>query len=254
MHLCFNCLNTSYDVRSCNSTYNCSSNLHQNVLYVDKSAHSSSQVRNNDPNSVNNSHLADQSLLLITCTSTSCLVGVENESTGVLLFTALVGICDSQGNFPTIRCLSDSESMTSFITQKADNKLSLPTNNFAVEIQGMNQMKLCFSKGKVTLSFRSPNQKGPILYTDAIILPKICDSLPQYKYSTDSWSHLINIILADHTFNSPGSIDVLLGADIFPKILLNVRISGNEGEPYALNTIFGYVLMEKIDVSTPSIS
>ncbi|XP_060518951.1 uncharacterized protein LOC132697424 [Cylas formicarius] len=45
----------------------------------------------------------------------------------------------------------------------------------------------------------------------------------------------------------PGPIDLLLGADVFSKILLDGRIPGSKDQPDAINTIFGYVLMGKIN-------
>jgi len=52
--------------------------------------------------------------------------------------------------------------------------------------------------------------------------------------------------LADPTFNTPGPIDILLGADIAPAIFTGTRIEGQSSQPTAFNTIFGWVLMSPV--------
>ena len=48
--------------------------------------------------------------------------------------------------------------------------------------------------------------------------------------------------LADPDFETPGSIDLLLGADIFGRAMLNGRRHGPSGSPSAFKTHFGWVL------------
>lgn len=50
-------------------------------------------------------------------------------------------------------------------------------------------------------------------------------------------------MLADPSYKTPGPIDVLLGADLLPLILLDGTRKGQVGEPFAMNTVFGWVLM-----------
>ncbi|KAG5880506.1 hypothetical protein JTB14_010098 [Gonioctena quinquepunctata] len=115
-------------------------------------------------------------------------------------------------------------------------------------------MKTSFSNGKVTLSIKPIEKELPVLCTDVIILSKICDNSPISQINSESWSHITNLHLADRNFDRPGNIDLLLGADVFSKILLNGEISGNSNDPDALTTEFGYIVMGKIDISTPSVS
>ncbi|KAJ8949758.1 hypothetical protein NQ318_005081, partial [Aromia moschata] len=84
----------------------------------------------------------------------------------------------------------------------------------------------------------------------AIILPKICNDLPAFRFSLENYPYLKNLQFADPTFNIPGAIDILLGADIFPNIFQPGRILGNTNEPIALNTVFGYVLMGKMSANS----
>ncbi|CAH0730269.1 unnamed protein product, partial [Brenthis ino] len=60
-------------------------------------------------------------------------------------------------------------------------------------------------------------------------------------------SHLNNIPLADLSWNIPGEIDIVLGAQLFPYIYLGDRIESGNRSPPAILTSFGYVLMGDIE-------
>ena len=54
--------------------------------------------------------------------------------------------------------------------------------------------------------------------------------------------HLLNLTLADPSFGIPGSISLLLGADIYSGAMLNCSRHGTIGFPSAFKTHFGRVL------------
>jgi hypothetical protein len=62
-----------------------------------------------------------------------------------------------------------------------------------------------------------------------------------------SWNHLNGLQLADPDFGCPGSIDVLLGVDVFVGTVLQGRRAGPPGSPAALETEFGWVLAGSAD-------
>ncbi|KAJ8979854.1 hypothetical protein NQ317_006319, partial [Molorchus minor] len=70
----------------------------------------------------------------------------------------------------------------------------------------------------------------------------------QHSYVKQSdFPHISNLKLADGTFNKPGPVDILLGADVFSLILQNGRIAGSTpDEPIAINTVFGWIVMDEI--------
>lgn len=74
---------------------------------------------------------------------------------------------------------------------------------------------------------------------DTVDLPRFCASQISPKLS-----HIMTLKLAH--FDSSGSIDLLLYAEIFPQILLDGQFKGCNAAPVAINTVFGYVLMAKI--------
>jgi len=58
--------------------------------------------------------------------------------------------------------------------------------------------------------------------------------------------HLNNLDLADPTFNIPGPIDSLLGADVAHALLTGTLIAGQHLEQTAFGIIFGWVLMGSV--------
>ncbi|XP_026331312.1 uncharacterized protein LOC113238692, partial [Hyposmocoma kahamanoa] len=65
------------------------------------------------------------------------------------------------------------------------------------------------------------------------------------KVSVPEWSDIGNLPLADPTYTTPGKIDILLGAEVYGKILLDGIFKQSEGSLIAQNTIFGWILSGK---------
>ncbi|KAH8274339.1 hypothetical protein KR026_000357, partial [Drosophila bipectinata] len=83
---------------------------------------------------------------------------------------------------------------------------------------------------------------GLQLETAAYVLPQLAGNLPSYPISRDRLKGLPNITLADPNFFESSLVDVLLGADILPSILLGNSKSNICGSLLGQETIFGWVL------------
>ena len=56
---------------------------------------------------------------------------------------------------------------------------------------------------------------------EGVVLSKITASLPAFQVTFNShWKHLTGLCLADGDFDVSGPVDVLLGADVFSRIIL----------------------------------
>ena len=77
---------------------------------------------------------------------------------------------------------------------------------------------------------------------EALILPNITRSLPEQNFDSRRWTHLNNLMWADPNYNQPNKIDILLGADYYPNILMNEVIKGRQGEPIAQQTELGWII------------
>ncbi|XP_022835967.1 uncharacterized protein LOC111363382 [Spodoptera litura] len=86
---------------------------------------------------------------------------------------------------------------------------------------------------------------GPLLYTfqtDALVMSKLINNLPNSNIDTKNWTHLHNIKLADPDFNVSGPIDLLLGADIYSNIIIDGVLKQNNYSPVAQQTKLGWIL------------
>lgn len=77
------------------------------------------------------------------------------------------------------------------------------------------------------------------LQIDALVVSQICAQMPVISLNISKWNHLSNITLADSTFNVPGKIDLLLGAEVFPLILEGSRRVGGRDYPVAIKSSLG---------------
>lgn len=264
LHLCFNCLSSAHDLKSCRSNFacrRCSSKMHHTLLHPERNniTHVSSSQH-----TANSSHSGTQNLYKDEPRSVPLQNTVENsdpkfvgqglitDSRQVLLATARIDIADHRGYYHTFRCMLDSGSMTSFITEKAANKLKLPKSAYVVDIKGLDSMSSTIDSARISFNCKPFQKTAPLLHVDAIVVQKICDKLPCSVISTTNWTHINNLCLADPNFSKPGNIDILLGGDIFGKVLLNGIISSNDDcIPDAINTVFGYVILGKTLNSAP---
>jgi len=87
------------------------------------------------------------------------------------------------------------------------------------------------------------SQAGKVHPVEALVLPKITSNTPAYPVSIQGkWKHLSGLSLADPEYGTPGAIDLLLGADVFSRVVLHGRRFSPAGAPSAFKTQFGWVL------------
>ncbi|XP_045477890.1 uncharacterized protein LOC123683037 [Harmonia axyridis] len=171
----------------------------------------------------------------------------------VLLATAQVDIQDAWGNFRKVRVLLDAGSQINIISQSCVNKLGLQISKTALSITGIGESSSTAS-GSTVCSIRPTGQINPSFTFDAIVLPKICTQMPTSLVQFSNWKCISNKKLADPEFSTPHSVDILLGADIFPLVLKDGRIKGNGSEPTVLETVFGWVFMGQIQSPSRSMN
>ncbi|XP_057327419.1 uncharacterized protein LOC130668915 [Microplitis mediator] len=77
----------------------------------------------------------------------------------------------------------------------------------------------------------------------AHVLPSLTVELPPVVITSQSWHHIADLELADPGHLSPGRIDILIGADSYGRIIKPGVITGNSGQPIAIQTIFGWAVL-----------
>ncbi|KAL4702074.1 hypothetical protein ACJJTC_016046 [Scirpophaga incertulas] len=187
--------------------------------------------------------------------STSLQVKVDVPTTTVLLGTARVRVYDSRGKQHLVRCLIDSGSQNHFVTLSCCKRLSLNVNSdvFPVTVNGFGGSSND-TKGLTRFTFYSRFDNGVSYNIEPLVVENVTSCLPTATVDISSLSYLTSVPLADDTFNIPSSIDVVLGAQLFSKLLLTGRIHGPSGSPDAVQTTLGFLLLGEAPRLTSTVS
>lgn len=182
-----------------------------------------------------------------TCQTQSVTQGSE-----VILSTAKVHAMTNEGYPLIIRCILDSASQNHLITTACCKKLKLnikmlmhstirTVGSLATNVQGYVSLK-------IKSRFSDDTYNLQLLVVDTIT-----ERLPMALVNTSKMRHLSGLPLADDTWYIPGEIEIILGAQLFPHLLLGGRVSPVSEDstsaipaPPALETTLGYVIMGRL--------
>lgn len=221
LKLCFNCLK-AHKIKNCLSKFTCikCKRRHHSLLHI-----------NDKP--------------LVTAKSSEVLMS-SSYCDVALLGTASADCKTSTGAYTTIRMLLDSGSQISIMSEQCAKRIGLKITTYKGQLKGIGQYSVNII-GEVRCTIKPKGQDGPKIKTSAIVISNITSNMPSSKINLDLPS--INISrkeLADDNFDTPGKIDFLLGATLFPSILDGGRTSCGNGTISVLSTIFGLVLIGNI--------
>ncbi|XP_028166130.1 uncharacterized protein LOC114356935, partial [Ostrinia furnacalis] len=79
---------------------------------------------------------------------------------------------------------------------------------------------------------------------------QLTSQIPAKSIAVKNWTHLEGLNLADPTYNTPGSIDLLLGVREYAQIVQQDIIKGPPGTPCAQKTSLGWILFGEIDTNS----
>lgn len=75
----------------------------------------------------------------------------------------------------------------------------------------------------------------------AYVVSTMLGRLPREKIDTSQWNHLKKLKLADPKYNIPDTVDVLLGAEFYSRVIEN-GVRKKRGAPTAQKTSFGWIV------------
>ncbi|XP_033239077.1 uncharacterized protein [Drosophila pseudoobscura] len=184
-----------------------------------------------------NSSVRTHSAQLVSATAT------HHGPSTVLLATALVTIHNPHiGQSAVVRALVDSGSEGTLITEHTVQALNLKRHPISAEIAGVGTT----SKNRCTytteLSLSSCTSQFCTTIDTAFILKTLTSQLPSKSIKLQQCPHLNGIELTDPGFYKPQRIDLLLGADVIPQILLSDIRRGKENQPIAQHTQLGWIV------------
>ncbi|XP_041564470.1 uncharacterized protein LOC121467202 [Drosophila elegans] len=239
--LCLNCFARGHQLRDCTSTHSCFTcrGRHHTLL------HKGNPISRGSTPAISSSASPQNPAVQGAANGLENPLSVQNYfATGaraVLLGTAIIDICHLGTNYRA-RALIDSGSEATFISERLFNLIKLPFRLIQAQVSGLNQTVSAQATRLCHFSIGAPNKPGPQLETTAYALPELTGMLPPYPIPRDALVDLPAIPLADPKFLGSSQIDVLIGADILPFVLLSGTRTIICGSLLGQETIFGWVL------------
>ncbi|XP_036346108.1 uncharacterized protein LOC118755377 [Rhagoletis pomonella] len=252
----FNCLSFGHAVSKCTSSYNCANchSRHHTLLHI-QAAPGKTTTKENTANPVNNGASTSRQAQLRNQSSKGKGKAVRhvqthhaNSSKGVLLGTARVNIHFNGTNFAA-RALIDSGSECSFITERLRRRINLPTKKMLAQVSGINNSVSAQVKEACSIQLWSPID--PLISIDALVLvlPNLTGNLPTCLLTQQVFPDLV---LADKRFFVNEQVDLVLGGDIYPQIILGGIKKNVLSTLLAQETVFGWILTGRADAASPT--
>ena len=243
---CFNCFGKGHSLKDCKSTRNCFTcqKRHHTLLH-----RFSGEAKTKENVSDTNSQSTSTPQLPCPGTSTALKLNTSISShSSVILPTALVFVCDSNGKHVLARALMDTGAQASFISKSFLSRLGLKRDQQRIPVSCLADGKLTETQGKVNLSIRSRIDDTTTLSVTAHVLSKLTGDVPQTNPNlTCVDSLLTEFKLADPSFNIPSEIQIIIGASSVFEVLKSDRYLQPADNLFLQDTLFGFIVCSKQD-------
>ncbi|XP_062122497.1 uncharacterized protein LOC133836179 [Drosophila sulfurigaster albostrigata] len=164
-----------------------------------------------------------------------------NNAQNVLLGTAVINVCHL-GTTYTARALIDSGSEATFISERLFRRIKLPFQSVRAQVSGLNHAVAAQSQKLCHSSIGSPTKPRLHIETSAFVIPQLAGKLPSFDMPRTFLKDLPAIELADPHFYKSAQIDILIGADILPSVILSGSRPNICGSLLGQETVFGWIL------------
>ncbi|XP_065372164.1 uncharacterized protein LOC135964036 [Calliphora vicina] len=245
--LCINCLNEGHKMSECKSKFNCSKCQlkHHTLLHKEVT----NPVLNSSNQNMDDVPSTSQGIVRVqNNTVQNCFVTTSRQ---ILLATAVVNIV-CQGETFTARALIDPASQSSFICEKIQRKLDLPTEKVDSNISALNCAPAGSSHKQCNFVLGSRIDRSFRLKMSGLVLPRLTGNLPNRSVDNSLLlSSPFNMDLADPNFTESGPIDILIGGDFYPKVMLGRSKHNVYGNLMAQESVFGWILTGPIEDRHP---
>lgn len=256
LRLCFNCLGRHY-FKNCKSREKCivCARRHHVLLHRDKGVQKtqkqscSAAKSKSDSGTDSMENLQDRE-----DGNSSKGSGSHNVTTNsiffsdVLLATAKITL-QSENRSIEARAFIDPGSQCSFVTEEVAKVLNLKLTLVNVSISGVGGATLTESRQQSVVRLHSKNSDF-LLDVGVLVLKKLTSYLPKGSKVNMDVSYLKDLSLADSDFASANKIDMIIGADVYPMILLGGLKKGPVGAPVAQETVLGWIVTGPVSNSS----
>lgn len=159
----------------------------------------------------------------------------------VLLATARVRITTSHERCAVVRALLDQGSTATLISENLAQLLRSPHRRCNLRVAGINGGEST-ARSTTSITLSPTDCEEPAYTVHAIILPTLTQYAPGRVNIPRLWDHTRTLRLSDLDPFNYDPIDLVIGADLYGRILREGTILGGSHQPTAQNTIFGWVL------------
>ncbi|XP_049317674.1 uncharacterized protein LOC125780108 [Bactrocera dorsalis] len=253
---CYNCLAISHSYKNCVSKFSCRKchKKHNTLIHresslrpestpeipnVTSSNHENASSTALPTQSTNTNRQAYTTTIQSTISSTQDPPNPSRKQ--ILLGTAMVQI-EHNGQRYSARALIDSGSEATFISRRLQRSLDIPTHSVSAQVTGLNNAVSATPTNICEITLCSPLNTNYKLSAQAFILNSLTDNLPSYPIDPKQCLKNLGFPLADTQFHKPRPVDILIGSDIYPSILLNGVKRNILGSLLAQETEFGWIL------------
>lgn len=238
--LCFNCLIPYHAVFRCKHKTSCRicKKKHHSLLHQDRSKPTE------EKNTSSGTCVASQTEDATETKIAAHYSRKQHPGQQVLLATALVDVISSSGESHVCRALIDQGSEASFVTARTVELLGLKKTEVSSIVSGIGEEKQSI-KHKVFFHLLSSSREP--FEVKAYVMKSISSRLPS-KFMKINKAELQPLTLADPKFGIPGKIVILLGADVFGRIIEGlIRLQNGL---VAQQTCLGWILSGETNKST----
>lgn len=226
LKLCLNCLRAGHRLADCPSHWTCRAcnAKHHSLLHFDRSPSSSETSV-----SVVSDASGAASVVPGAANSSVALTSIARSAPIILLSTVRAEILDVHRNPLPVRVLLDCASQSNFITESCAQRGGFSRTYNRGVVLAVGDSKAATTRGGTSFVLRVRDRDDVHIPIAATILSSISSQLPNCDFETKSWGHLEGLTLADPEYHVPGSIDILLGAEIFVSLLREGHRKGRGG-------------------------
>ena len=150
---------------------------------------------------------------------TNLHVHFSSTTRSVLLGTALIYIKHSGISYRA-RALIDPGSEASFVSEKIFNILKLPRQPISAQVSGLNGSVSIRPRHYTNFEIGSIYNPDIQINVNALVVPQITGHLPSQPCDIALLEGLPDLQYADENFFKSSKIDILIGGDLYPNILL----------------------------------
>jgi Pao retrotransposon peptidase/Protein of unknown function (DUF1759)/Family of unknown function (DUF5641)/Integrase zinc binding domain/Putative peptidase (DUF1758) len=172
-------------------------------------------------------------------TKTTHVSKIDINKMNILLSTAVIKVKSATGEEHLLRALIDPASQATIISENTAQLLNFPREKSNIGIIGMGECQSGTAKTQIKFKIRPRFPSEYTLSVVALILPKITSTMPSEE-AVIKKSKFKNVLLADPTFNTPGPIHMVIGADYYG-CLIEEGLVKNDGI-VAQKTNIGWIL------------